>query len=180
MLPIVKTPNQVLMEPSKPVTEFDKKLLNIITEMKESLLATTDPKGVGLAAPQVGIPLKIFLAKPNDKSPILVFINPQIKEITETQPKSSKKKGRLLEGCLSIPSIWGKVSRNASLTIEYQDESGKKHTKVAKGFLAIIIQHEMDHLQGILFTKRVMEQNQKLFRSYKNEKGEDEFEEIKI
>lgn len=189
MYTIVTTGNSVLTQPSEEVKKFDKKLLNIIEEMKVTLNNTKDPVGVGLAAPQVGIPLRIFLAKPLQKSKISVFINPVIVEnqITanplESDEKSVKIKRtrkRLLEGCLSIPNIWGNVTRKKQITISYQDEKGNSHTKTFKGFIATIVQHELDHLSGLLFTKHVIEQNEKLYRSYKNEKGEDEFEEINL
>ena len=80
MFKIVTAPNPVLSGTAKPVVKVDKDIVKIIEEMKETLLATTDPKGVGLAAPQVGKSLKIFIAKPTDNSKIYVFINPEIIE----------------------------------------------------------------------------------------------------
>lgn len=188
MIKIVTAPSEVLSQKARPVKKIDKKLIG---EMKQSLLFAKDPEGVGLAAPQVGKPLSIFVIKPAPKSPIKVFINPKIlEEKDEAFPKSPAKRlaeagkkrshpGRL-EGCLSLPSIWGQVKRKPSLTLEYIDEKGKNHTKIFKGFMSTIIQHEIDHLSGILFTKRVLEQNEKLYKSYKNEKGEDIFEELEI
>ncbi len=190
MLKILVTPNSKLLEKSREVTKFDRKLAKEISEMKKSLDAASDPIGVGLAAPQVGLLKRIFLAKPKDK--ILVFINPKILEssgeaipefvnspkIEAKKPKKSQKK--LLEGCLSIPNIWGNVARKKEIKLKYQDEKGNIHIEKIKGFLAVIIQHELDHLDGALFTKHVMTQGEQLYRSYKNEKGEDEFEEIEI
>jgi len=181
MLNIVKVGNQILNEETKDIKSFDKKLVDVIEQMKQTLVNTHDPEGVGLAAPQVGIPLKLFIIKPTQKSIISVFINPKIinEKIEEVKPVK-KSKGKLLEGCLSIPNIWGNVTRKKEITLEYQDIKGEKYIKVFKGFPAVIIQHEMDHLKGILFTKRVIEQKQKLYKSFKNEKGEDEFEQIKL
>ena len=93
---------------------------------------------------------------------------------------SKQKRVRKLEGCLSLKDIWGDVVRSPEVTLEYFDEKGKKHTKTFNGFLATIIQHEMDHLEGILFPKRVLEQKGTLYKSEKDEKGQDIFEEIKI
>jgi len=197
MLDIVTTPAPVLVKKAENVKKFDKELLNLIAQMTETLLATHDPKGVGLAAPQVGISLRIFQMKPTNKSKITTHINPVIKDISDNpnpytgnsaRIEKAKKAGKgkkpddnkLLEGCLSIPNIWGNVTRKKELTLEWQDTTGKKYTKTFSGFSAIIIQHEIDHLNGILFTKHVMEQNEKLYRSSKNEEGEDEFEEIEI
>src|SRR3989344_9144757 len=75
---ILKTGNPTLVQKSKKVNKINKRLIDQIKEMENALLATRDPIGVGLAAPQVGIPLRLFLAKPSEKSPIFVFINPQI------------------------------------------------------------------------------------------------------
>lgn len=184
MLSIVKAPNEVLSAPAKPVGKIDKNTLRLIEEMKQTLNHTRDPEGVGLAAPQVGKSLQLFLAKPTPKSPFLVFINPKIVSESETmqelkRPKKSKSPGKL-EGCLSLVNIWGTIKRHATLTISYLDEQGKPHTKKFGGFLATVIQHEIDHLQGILFPKRVLEQQGKLYKSHKNKKGEDEFEPIEI
>jgi peptide deformylase len=145
--------------------------------MSETLLATSDPKGVGLAAPQVAVLKRFFLTKPTDKAKIKTFINPEIIENIENRQES---KSKLLEGCLSIPNVWGKVSRAKQVTLMYQNEKGKIFQKTFKGFMATIIQHEVDHLNGILFTKHVLEQSNKLYKSYKNESGEDEFEELRV
>lgn len=183
---ILKTGNPVLIQKSKKINKINTKLLDTIKEMEQTLRETHDPVGVGLAAPQVGIPLRLFLAKPSEKSEILTFINPEIvgaenKTDNNKENKTMQKKSKtLLEGCLSLPNIWGNVSRKKELTLKYKGINGKYHKRKFKGFLATIIQHEIDHLNGILFTKKVMEQSQKLYRSYKNEKGEDEFEEINV
>lgn len=188
MLKIVTAPNPVLSDIAKPVARVDASVVKIIEEMKKTLEATTDPKGVGLAAPQVGKSLRIFIAKPADESEILVFINPEILEKSSEmdyvkRPKKnsrSKKHSKKLEGCLSLPTIWGPVLRASSLTLSYLDELGKQHKQKFEKFMATIIQHEIDHLDGILFPKRVLEQKGTLYKSHKNEKNEDEFEEIEI
>ncbi len=188
MLKIVTAPNPVLSDVTKPVSKVNANVQEIVEEMKKTLALTSDPKGVGLAAPQIGKSLRIFIAKPTDKSEVLVFINPQILQKSskvdyvkrskkDASKKSTKKK---LEGCLSLPTIWGPVLRSSSVTISYLDEHGKSHEKKFSDFLATIVQHEMDHLNGILFPKRVLEQKGILYKSHKNEKGEDIFEEIEI
>lgn len=185
MMPIVKAPNEILATAAKPIKKIDKEIVKLIEDMKKTLAATHDPEGVGLAAPQAGEPLALFIAKPTPKSACLVFINPKIIKISEklvelTRPKNTKNKPKKLEGCLSLPAIWGPVKRSESLAISYLDEHGKKHAKTFTGFLATIIQHEMDHLDGILFPKRVLEQKGKLYKSRKNKEGKDIFEEINI
>lgn len=165
--------------------------------MEKSLLSAKDPVGVGLAAPQVGKSLQIFIAKPTPKSPIQVFINPKIIQKTKISHltvgndrvnKLNKTMGEKsltkLEGCLSLPNIWGEVKREPIIKLQYQlitDNYGLiSKTHMFSGLMATIVQHEMDHLQGILFPKRVLEQKGTLYKSRKNEKGEDEFEEIEI
>ena len=179
MMEIVKAPNNVLAQKAKPVKRVDRSILKIIEQMKQALLAAKDPIGVGLAAPQIGKPLQIFITKPSVSSPIRVFINPEIKLLGKPVKKQRGKEVKL-EGCLSLPNIWGEVRRPTSLSITYIDENGLKNTNKVTGFLATIIQHEMDHLSGVLFPKRVLEQKGTLYRSEKDEEGQEVFDEIKI
>lgn len=180
MLQIVNAPDPVLSKKAQPIEKIDSGILNLIKEMEESLIQATDPVGVGLAAPQVGKDLRIFIAKPTLKSKISVFINPKIVKRLSPQKKINQEKIRKLEGCLSLPDIWGEVLRYNEVFVEFKGTEGKKHTKKFHGFLATIVQHEIDHLDGVLFPKRVLEQKGTLYKSEKNENGEDVFEEIKI
>lgn len=184
MLPIVTAPNPVLSNIAQPVKYVDQNVLQLIDKMKKTLLATRDPEGVGLAAPQIGKSVQIFIAKQTPKSPFLIFINPQIIKASEKmselkRPKKSKAPAKL-EGCLSLPTIWGTVQRPSTVKVSYMDGAGAHHAKTFSGFLATIIQHEVDHLNGILFPKRVLEQKGKLYKSHKNEKNDDIFEEMEI
>lgn len=180
MLDIINAPSEVLSKKSDPVEKVDSSILRLLEQMEESLDSATDPVGVGLAAPQVGRSLRIFIAKTSVKSKVRIFINPRIVSQSSPQKKVKQEKTRKLEGCLSLPDIWGEVLRYNEVNLEYMDEKGKTHLKLFKGFLATIIQHEVDHLDGILFPKRVLEQKGTLYKSEKNEKGEDIFEELKI
>ncbi len=191
MYSLVIVPNPVLVNKSEKVKHFDAKLFGIIKGMTETLLATTDPVGVGLAAPQVGLPLQIFQMKPSTKAKVTTYVNPKILDESKDQDvpnfsNSAKieakkpKKGKLLEGCLSVPNIWGHVTRKKEVKLSWQDEKGHHHEKLFTGFSAVIVQHEMDHLQGVLFTKHVMAQNEKLYKSHKDDEGNDVFDEVKI
>ncbi|HSA84023.1 MAG TPA: peptide deformylase [Patescibacteria group bacterium] len=192
MLKIVQAPEEVLSTKAKIVKEIDKQIKLLLKDMEESLAAAKDPEGVGLAAPQVGKSLQIFLIKQSPKSPLLTFINPKIEgffeheheneqtESAKKHKKSRREKGVQLEGCLSLKDVWGVVTRNHGVELSYMDEHGKHHREKFHGFLATIIQHEFDHLQGILFPKRVLEQKNKLYHSSKNAQGETEFEEISL
>lgn len=187
MFQIIKVPNAVLTTPSKPVEKIDKKVLDFVEGMKKTLVGTKNPKGVGLAAPQVEKGLRIFIAKPTPKAPFSVFINPEIvwtsQDKTEgvPRPASSEKPDSKFEGCLSIPNVWGIVHRHRAVKVTYQDPLGKKHTQTFRGFLATIIQHEMDHINGTLFTQRVLEQENKLYKiTGKDKEGKDVFREIEV
>lgn len=185
---IVQAPHPVLTSPAKAIGKIDKKVLEVIEEMKSTLIGTRNPRGVGLAAPQIGKSLQIFITRPKLKGPIDVFINPKIvwksgetQEI-EREEKSDKKEKdeKKLEGCLSINNVWGHLRRASKVKLQYTDIKGKVNEIEAAGFLATILQHEADHLQGILFTQRVLEQKDKLFRIEEDDKGEEKLVEIKI
>lgn len=168
MSAIVTVPNPVLREPAKTVTELDKKVLSIIDDMTATLLAAKNPEGVGLAAPQIGISLRIFLIRPSLRSKPQVFINPEIIKLSQRVQSPDSKNG-VYEGCLSIPAHYSPLSRAMSVVIKYQTPDStnlqlKTHQKTFTGFAAHIIQHETDHLNGVLFIDRVLEQNSKLYR----------------
>ena len=125
MAQIVSAPNPVLSKKASVYVfkKNDKFLPAILKEMEKALLAAADPKGVGLAAPQIGRGLSIFISKPSDDSKVSVFINPVI---VKSDPISQdnledEKKAKKLEGCLSLPSIWGVVKRAPSVTLSYYD-----------------------------------------------------------
>jgi peptide deformylase len=145
--PIVKFGNPVLEKPAEPVTVFDDELKKLIEDMFESMYAA---KGVGLAAPQIGIPRRIavvditFKDDPNAK---LVLINP---EIIHKQGRHSQS-----EGCLSIPDFRENVSRAQVVTIRAQDASGKFFEKTGDDLLARAFQHETDHLNGKLYLSHI-------------------------
>lgn len=188
MLKIVQAPHDVLSTPAKPITKIDKSIKELINQMVETLESATDPEGIGLAAPQVGKPLQLFIIKESKEDPLYVFINPKLSIPDGTtmtnerkdEDKKKKKNDVKLEGCLSLQDIWGIVRRYKKVMLTYQDENGDKHTETFDGFFATIIQHEYDHLQGILFPRRVIEQQEKLYKSSYNKKGEMEFEEVSI
>jgi len=173
-LPILQEPSPLLRKRAKevPFREIASPLIQkLIRDMTETLRHTE--LGIGIAAPQVGRLLRIFLIseealrkKPQKENPLqgeaekkdsgeqkqfsyLVFINPEMK-------KSSKKKNILTEGCLSVNNprgdlIYGKIARSEKVAVQAYDETGKKFTRGASRLLAQVIQHEMDHLDGILF-----------------------------
>ena len=170
-LPIVTVPDKVLMRKARIVTDFGPKLKKLIADMTETLEACVDPMGVGLAAPQVGVSKRIFIIKPTPKSKTQAFINPEIRLIDHdsTAASATDADQEALEGCLSIPRIWSHVHRQQKITVSWQDERGSHHEKTLNGFDAVIVQHEVDHLDGCLFTRRAAEQQSPLYEE-KNKK----------
>src|SRR6202041_2787485 len=144
---IVKYPDPVLERPSEPVTEFDEELRKLVDDMFESMYAA---KGIGLAAPQIGIPKRLtvidlsFQKNPEEK---IVLINP---EIIFREGKQYEE-----EGCLSLPEIREKVSRAAKVRIRAQDAKGKWFEMDGQELLSRCFQHEIDHLDGVLFIFRM-------------------------
>lgn len=181
---IVKVPNAILNTPAQTITTVDKKVLELIEEMKKILLATDNPKGVGLAGPQVDRSVRIFLTKPTPKAPFGVFINPEIIWASEEKTDGVPERDKKFEGCLSIPNVWGMVHRAKKIKVKYLTPKTyhlKPTVRVFSGFLATIIQHETDHINGILFTQRVLEQKEKLYKiTGRDEKGDDVFEEMTL
>lgn len=171
---IVTVPDPVLRQSTKPVDKLDKKVLGIIDDMVATLKAAKNPEGVGLAAPQIGIPLRIFLIRPLPDKTITVFINPEITKFSQRKQSPNQKSlpaGRqgVYEGCLSLPGHYAPVTRSMSVTVKYQKLSTSSLALSAvqesfSGFPAHIIQHELDHLNGLLFIDRVLEQNIKLYQ----------------
>lgn len=140
-------PLRAIAHPVKKSEFGGKELLEIIRVMKESLAKESD--GVAIAAPQIGVSKRIFVIsegayKEDAKWKPLVFINPKLTKI-------SKKRAEMQEGCLSVRWVYGKTSRATSATVEAYDEMGNKFSFGASGLLAQIFQHEIDHLEGILF-----------------------------
>lgn len=163
--PIVRAGDPILRTPSKKVEKIDKKIQSLIHDMKETLLAQKDPEGIGLAAPQIGKNIQLFLMR--REKDILVMMNPEILVIKKSS-KKKKKTGSLMEGCLSLPHFYSPILRSYSLTLRYMDETGNTKTEEFKGLDAHIIQHEIDHLKGVLFVDRILEQKLPLYE-YKDD-----------
>ena len=176
---IITVPNPLLRQKSAPVKWFDKQLKNLIKNLKETMIAQDSPKGVGLSAPQIEKSSRVFIARIGEK--IIPFINPQIAfRSKETIKEKMSPDQRLLEGCLSVPGYWGFVNRPYRIKIEYQDEKGKKQSLQLEGKEAVYVQHEFDHLEGILFVDRILEQSEKIYKQEKDEKGETVLSEVEI
>jgi len=168
---IITVPDPLLRQKSAPVKWFDKQLKNLIKNLKATMIAQDSPKGVGLSAPQINKSSRVFIARIGEK--IMTFINPRIAyRSKETIKDKMTEEQRLLEGCLSVPGYWGFVNRPYQVKIEFQDEKGKKQSLQLEGKEAVYVQHEFDHLEGILFIDRILEQGEKIFKQEKDENGE--------
>lgn len=183
ILDVVQAPNAVLSAIAKPVEKVDKTVEKLIADMKETLVWQKDPEGIGLAAPQIGKSLQIFIVKYDEDSPFDTYINPKL-ELVPDKPKKKTKKDEeereKLEGCLSLKVIWGTVKRNERVHMAWMDEKGQHHKATFSGFYATILQHEYDHLQGVLFPRRVLEQQGQLYKSHKNKEGKDVFDPVEL
>lgn len=148
-------PDPILKKKAGVIAKIDGEVKKLTGKMIETM---HDGDGVGLAGPQVGISKRIFVIDAGSGEP-QVFVNPKI----------SRKRGRQVdvEGCLSLPGLEAKVKRAKSLRCEYLDENGKEHKIDCEGLLARVLQHENDHLEGILFIDRIgFLRRRKLMRGY--------------
>jgi len=148
ILNIRKLGDPVLRTKAKEVTEITDKTQELLDNMAETMYAAP---GVGLAAPQVGILQRIVVIDVEDENGLIELINPVITEYATEEIIME-------EGCLSIPGKSGKVKRPAWVTVKALNRKGKEFELKADGFLARAIQHEVDHLNGILFTDKVLEE----------------------
>ncbi len=143
---IIKKGDEVLSKKCKKVTEFDAKLHQILDDMKETMV---EANGVGLAAPQIGLLRQIVVVLNMESDEIMEFINPEILEISGEETA--------VEGCLSLPGVYGYVSRPTFIKLTAFDRFGNKIDTEAEGFQARIFFHELDHLEGNLFDDKVTE-----------------------
>ncbi|WP_375289390.1 peptide deformylase [Qipengyuania sp.] len=160
---ILEVPDPRLKTVSEPVTEFDAELKTLVDDMFETMY---DANGIGLAAIQVGVPKRILVidlqpddpdAEPEEchhdghkhyhqptKNEPRIFVNPEILDPAE-------ELSTYQEGCLSVPDIYADVDRPAACRVRWQDLEGNTHEEALEGMMATCIQHEMDHLEGVLF-----------------------------
>lgn len=208
MTKIVTVPDPRLRQKSTPVTKMDKAALKLVADLKKTLANHSDPEGVGLSAPQIGVNKRVFVIKKQETSSkkqvatgqlpitngqwsITAIINPEIISYsTDTNWDHLAADQHYFEGCLSIPGVYGEVTRPWSIKAKYNTIVGaglvparngrpqgsplQTVTTTLTGYDAIYFQHEYDHLEGVLFTDRVLEQGGKLYKQTKD----GEFDEI--
>jgi len=154
---IIVAPHQTLRKVAKPVLKFEKRIEKLITNMGQALNSCKEPKGIGLAAPQVNKSLQIIVMKDkkSGSNKVKHFINPKIINTSKDTTFGPDKKHPILEGCLSSPFLYGPVPRYSWIEIEYEilgDNKLIKKQKKLSDFDSRVMEHEIDHLKGILFT----------------------------
>lgn len=167
LLEIIKFPDPRLKMVSVPVENFDKELEATVARMFETMV---EAKGIGLAAVQVGILKRVIIIDIGDLSADESYVEGNEEEERRLSEKKSVSKLEVFvnpkivsgdgeieyeEGCLSVPGVYAIVKRKEHLKIEYQDLQGKKHTLETHGLRSIVLQHEMDHMEGIVFPDRL-------------------------
>ena len=149
-MPLLKLriyPDPILKQKAGPLLQFTEKEQKLFDDMIETMFVED---GVGLAAPQIGISKRILITAPQmRKGQVYVIVNPEIYESSDREMEMG------MEGCLSLPGITGEVARAKRIRLRYQDRQGHVQDIEAKDFFARIIQHELDHLEGILLVDRV-------------------------
>ncbi len=143
--PLCIEPHPVLRALARPVEAFTRDLQRLVRDLIETMFAND---GIGLAAPQIGSDLQVFVANPSqERGRELVVVNPSMEAVG----------GRtgIIEGCLSLPEVWDRVRRSARVRLRGFDAAGRPLALEAQGLLAIVLQHEFDHLQGRLFIDRL-------------------------
>ena len=146
--PLIILPDPILRQVSKPIETMDSGVKKLADDMLETMY---DAPGIGLAAIQIGVARRMLVldvAKDGEDKQPLVFINPEI--VSSTDARSVYE-----EGCLSIPDYYAEVERPAGITVKHLDRDGKEQLTEADGLLATCLQHEIDHLNGVLFIDHI-------------------------
>ncbi len=168
---ILVWPHPTLKQKALPVTKFDDSVRELVKDMFESMNAAD---GVGLAAPQIGVLKRVIVLDTSSKQP-------ELKPVAMINPEILNVEGSFVykEGCLSVPGEAEDVERAAKVTVRYHDENGEQQTMTCEGLLATAVQHETDHLNGVMFVdhisalkREVIRKKMKKIQSYREEKKE--------
>ena len=144
---IVLEHEELIRKKSRPVEEINDRIITLLDDMADTMYY--ENRGIGIAAPQVGVLRSVFIVDVGDEHGLIEFINPEITRREGTQVYS--------EGCLSVPGKTAEVERPAEITVKALDRNGKEFTLDADGLLAVCICHEYDHLDGILFVDKAID-----------------------
>ncbi|MCB0279469.1 MAG: peptide deformylase [Calditrichaeota bacterium] len=154
VLDVLKMGNPILNQIAEPVSKFDKQLKKLAKDMIDTMIIED---GIGLAAPQVGQSIRMIVID-------LSLIDESLEPTAYVNPEIVERDGDFVyeEGCLSVPGIREEVNRSKHIRVNYQDLDGKSHSLEAEDLLAVVFQHEIDHLNGILFVQKLSPIKQKL------------------
>jgi peptide deformylase len=141
VMPVIKMDNPLLHRKAKKVSKIDDSIQKLIDDMVETM---HDVGGAGLAAPQVGVPLQVVVIQVPDEEDVITLINPEI-------VKTSEESEMMTEGCLSLPGYRAEVKRFTSVTVRARDRQGKLIRIKGEELLAQVLQHEVDHINGIVY-----------------------------
>jgi peptide deformylase len=161
ILTVIKMDNPVLHQKAKKVKNIDSSIQKLINDMIDTMY---EIDGVGLAAPQVGVPLQVVVFQLPDDEDVTVLINPEI-------VKGSEESEMMSEGCLSLPGYRGEVKRLTSVTVKGRNRQGKLIRIKGEGLLAQVLQHEIDHINGVVFIDH-LESPDDLIKTEDEEEGE--------
>lgn len=153
---ILTYPHPILRKKAAPVTEYDATLMTLANDMAATMY---DAPGIGLAAPQIGesiMMIVVDVSREEDEKKFMVLINPKITESEGSQVDE--------EGCLSVVDLTANVKRKQKVRVSYQDMNGEPHTLEAEDRLAVVFQHEIDHLHGILFVDHLSSLKRSLYK----------------
>lgn len=173
MKKIIEIPHETLRKVAVPVKTVDKKIIQLVADLEETLATKRNPRGVGLAAPQVDTSLRMFCL---NVSTMQTYINPTITKTSKKRTFGPDEDDPFMEGCLSMPQLYGPVPRWEWVETEFQVlENGKLVSKSEKffDFEARVFQHELDHLDGILFTDYALEYDLPVYREHQKDKFEE-------
>jgi peptide deformylase len=160
ILPVIKMDNPVLHQKAKKVKNIDSSIQKLVNDMIETMY---EINGVGLAAPQVGVPLQVVVFQLPDDEEVTVLINPEI-------IKGSEEGEMMDEGCLSLPGYRGEVRRLTSVTAKGRNRQGKIIRIKGEGLLAQVLQHEIDHINGVVYVDH-LESPDKLYKTEDEKEG---------
>ena len=170
MKKIIEIPHETLRKVAKPVKNVDKKLIKLIGDLEKTLKEKRNPRGVGLAAPQIDSSLRLFCL---NVSNLKTYVNPVIVKTSSKLTFGPDPDDPIMEGCLSMPELYGPVPRFEWIETEFQIlKNGVLTSESARfeSFEARVFQHELDHLNGILFTDYALEYDLPVYKEYKKDK----------
>lgn len=175
MFKILTFPNPILRRRAKEVDWKNPRIQELSLGMLKFLKTANKgkPLGVGLSAPQIGESKKIIVVYSPASRRFLQMLNPEIIWRSKRTRLGIPGRRNPLEGCLSLPRLWGKVRRASIVKVFYQTPQGAPVIRKFRGFTGVIVQHEIDHLEGILFIDRIKEQGGKLYQLEKNKEGKE-------